>query len=278
MKTNFSLSLFAWLLFCVNTLFIALFRFHLFAFAKEEELPLPLILLDDSELNTSFRRKASRRDGDVCIWKSYVGEGSAPLLQIEPSYFGHPVERFSILPSRAPACHSERKCFRFRRPKGNNPSLRSLDHVEDRRVSFLEYYGFLCTDVHVYCVHSMHSRIYRPNVMYMCGWLDAPLQCKGGVVNESRMAHQRQRATVLLSEIAATKCTKLYRSVQSCVSWACLRRKCISTKITKGELYITAMTDTYTKFCQIILKCTNNMQMNVINFFMKISFYENEVN
>lgn len=154
---------------------IALFRFHLFAFTKKETLPLPH--LADSELNTSFRRKASRRDGDVCIWKSYVGEGSAPLLQIEPSYFGHPVERFSILPSRAPACHSVRKCFRFRRPKGNNPSLRSLDHVEDRRVSFPEYYRFLCTDVHVYCVHSMYSHIYIDQMCNVCtcASLDVPL-------------------------------------------------------------------------------------------------------
>lgn len=79
-------------------------------------------------------------------------------MQIELSYFGHPVKRFSILPSRAPACHSVRECFRFRRPKGNNPSFRSLDHVEDR-VSFAEYYGFLYSDMHVYRVHSTYPYV-----------------------------------------------------------------------------------------------------------------------
>lgn len=134
-------------------------------------------------------------------------------MQIEPSYFGHPVERFSILPSRAPACHSVRECFRFRRPKGNNPSFRSLDHVEDR-VSFAEYYGFLYSDMHVYRVHSTY-----PYVSTECTCVSlAPLRCKAGAMSGSRTAHQRQRASALLSEIAATKCTKLYRSTQSCAS------------------------------------------------------------
>lgn len=64
--------------------------------------------------------------------------------------------------TRAPVCHLVRECFRFRRPKGNNPSFRPLDHVEDR-VSFAEYYGFLYSDMYVCRVHSTY--MYR---MYMC--------------------------------------------------------------------------------------------------------------
>lgn len=109
--------------------------------------------------------KILRRRGSCCC--------APPFLQIEPSsYFGHPVERFPILPpSRAPACHSVRGCSRFRRPKGNNPSLRSPDHVEDR-VSFLWYYGFLyfdvCTRVCIYRVHGIYISSICMRCIYIC--------------------------------------------------------------------------------------------------------------
>lgn len=135
--------------------------------------------LADSGLNASSRLRDSRATGTSVSGNltSSSARGSASLLQIEPSYFGHPVERFSILPSRsrprAPACHSARGCFRFRRPKGNNPSLRSPDHVEDR-VSFPEYYGFLysalrcmCTYVYIYTVYTPYVSLHIGQI-YMC--------------------------------------------------------------------------------------------------------------
>lgn len=171
-------------------------------------------------MGMSFRRKASRWRRDVCIWRSYVGKGKRATLANRTLLFWSSCRTVLDPPlTRAPACHLVRECFRFRRPKGNNPSFRPLDHVEDR-VSFVEYYRFLYSDMYVCRVHS-----YICITCNECTCVSlAPSRCKAGAVSGSHTAHQRQRASALLSEIAATKCTKLYRSAQSCASWACLRR------------------------------------------------------
>lgn len=153
-------------LFHVNTFLVALFRFRRFALAPRQRNCASF--RNRCELRVEYETLA---ESIVAMEMSLCGnltscERSAPLLQIEPSYFGHPIERFSILLSRAPACHSVRGCFRFRRPRGNNPSLRSQDHVEDC-VSFSEYYGFLYSDVCMYIVHIPCIRIYIDR-MYMC--------------------------------------------------------------------------------------------------------------
>ena len=129
----------------------------------------------------------------------------------------------SILPSRAPACHSVREYFRFRRPKGNNPSFRSLDHVDDSilcGVLRISVFRHACISYSMYCTYPYVS------TEHTCVSLTPP-RCKAGAVSGSRTAHQRQRASALLSEIAARKYTKLYRSAQSCASWAHFRWFCV---------------------------------------------------
>jgi hypothetical protein len=121
----------------------------------------------DCGLNTRFCRAALRRRPRPESLTSTVRAILANLALVfrsscrtllEPSSHAH----LPVIPARG--------CFRFQRPRGNNPSLRSLVHVEDC-VSLPEYYGFLCSPTCVYaCVHVVH--IYIASVYidrtYMC--------------------------------------------------------------------------------------------------------------
>lgn len=103
----------------------------------------------------------------------------------------------------------------FERPEGNNPLFRSLDHVEEPALYFPEYYGFLYSSARMY-----PSRVCVSRAPCIPWYVSIRLcTCKSGSPIMQRRRREWKSSygssasackCLVVSEIAATKSTKLY--------------------------------------------------------------------